>query len=331
MNVSLPSLERLLHRYTIDPTTKPFDVRSVPVEAVPVEQPKDMSIGVGISRPGTESKTNREDTYSEQLSAIPEFAHLGPIFKSSLPVDLTESEVEYVVRCIKHVFSHYIVFQFDINNTLNDQLLERVTVQMDGSAEGFEIVHYTSCQVIKCNDTGTTYTLVKLPDDSSAVTGTLACTMKYTVKDCDPSTGLPDDEEGYADEFVLEDIEITVSDHVQKVLKPNWSASWEEIGAENELEDTYTLSIPILEECVKKIISYMGMQACERSDKIPEGKASHTLYLAGVYRGGHDVLVRAKMALGGTTADPGAQAIAMQLTIRSTDESAVQVIASAVE
>ncbi|CAF4708809.1 unnamed protein product, partial [Rotaria sp. Silwood2] len=38
-----------------------------------------------------------------------------------------------------------------------------------------------------------------------------------------------------------------------------------------------------------------------------------------------------KMALGGTTADQGAQAIAMQLTIRSTDESAVQVIASAVE
>lgn len=42
---------------------------------------------------------------------MPEFAHLGPIFKSSLPVDLTESEVEYVVRCIKHVFSHYIAFQ----------------------------------------------------------------------------------------------------------------------------------------------------------------------------------------------------------------------------
>ncbi|CAF1554740.1 unnamed protein product, partial [Rotaria sp. Silwood1] len=129
----------------------------------------------------------------------------------------------------------------------------------------------------------------------------------------------------------LEDIEITVSDHVQKVLKPNWSASWEEIGAENELENTYTLLIPTLEKCVKKIINYMGMQACERSDKIPEGKASHALYLAGVYRGGHDVLVRAKMALGGTTVYPGAQAITMQLTIRSTDESAVQVIASAVE
>jgi len=40
MNVSLSSLERLLHRYTMEPTTKPFDVRSVPIEALPVEQPK---------------------------------------------------------------------------------------------------------------------------------------------------------------------------------------------------------------------------------------------------------------------------------------------------
>jgi len=40
MNVSLSSLERLLHRYTMEPTTKPFDVRSVPVESVPLEQPK---------------------------------------------------------------------------------------------------------------------------------------------------------------------------------------------------------------------------------------------------------------------------------------------------
>ncbi|CAF4438162.1 unnamed protein product, partial [Rotaria sp. Silwood2] len=34
------------------------------------------------------------------------------------------------------------------------------------------------------------------PDDSSAVTGTLSCAMKYTVKDCDPATGEPDNEKG---------------------------------------------------------------------------------------------------------------------------------------
>ena len=65
------------------------------------------------------------------------------------------------------------------------------------------------------------------------------------------------------------------------------------------------------------------MQACERSDKVSEGKSTHTLFLAGVYRGGHDVLVRAKLAL-----DEGT--VTMQITVRSTDAYASEVLASAI-
>lgn len=63
----------------------------------------------------------------EQLAAIPEFQGLGPLFKSSEPVQLTEAETEYVVRCIKHTFARHMVFQFDCTNTLNDQLLQKVS------------------------------------------------------------------------------------------------------------------------------------------------------------------------------------------------------------
>lgn len=42
--------------------------------------------------------------------------------------------------------------------------------------------------------------------------------------------------------FQLEDVEVSVADHVQRVIKPNFAASWEEVGPENELEDTYALS-----------------------------------------------------------------------------------------
>ncbi|CAF4585217.1 unnamed protein product, partial [Rotaria sp. Silwood2] len=59
---------------------------------------------------------------------------------------------------------------FDINNSLYDQLLEKVSVQMDRATKWFQFVHYTPYPLIKCNDIGTSYTLVKLPDDSSAVT-----------------------------------------------------------------------------------------------------------------------------------------------------------------
>jgi len=49
---------------------------------------------------------------SEQLAAVPRLANLGPLFKSSpSPVELTESETEYIVRCIKHTFPHHVVFQ----------------------------------------------------------------------------------------------------------------------------------------------------------------------------------------------------------------------------
>lgn len=35
-------------------------------------------------------------------------------------------------------------------------------------------------------------------------------------------------------------------------------------------------------EAVNNIISFLGMQPCERSDKVPENKNSHILFLAGM-------------------------------------------------
>jgi len=49
---------------------------------------------------------------TEQLAAVPRLSNLGPLFKSSpTPVELTESETEYIVRCVKHTFPHHVVFQ----------------------------------------------------------------------------------------------------------------------------------------------------------------------------------------------------------------------------
>ena len=45
----------------------------------------------------------------------------------------------------------------------------------------------------------------------------------------------------------LEDVEVSIADHTQKVIKPNFAASWEEIGEGNELEDTYSLSMKTVE------------------------------------------------------------------------------------
>ncbi|KAG8128132.1 putative Coatomer subunit gamma protein [Naja naja] len=209
--------------------------------------------------------TTRQDIFQEQLAAIPEFQSLGLLFKSSSePEALTELETEYVIYCTKHTFSNHMVFQFDCTNTLNDQILENVTVQMEPT-EGYEVIAYIPAKSLLYNQPGTCYTLIALPEeDPTAVACTFSCMMKFTVKDCDPNTG-DTEEEGYEDEYVLEDLEVTVADHIQRVLKPNFAAAWEEVGDEFEKEETFTLST------VKT--------------------------LEGVFRGGHDLLVRSRLVL----------------------------------
>ena len=54
---------------------------------------------------------------------------MGPIFKSSSPVDLTESEVEYVVRCIKHVFSHRTWFMHVYHFVLEHEIEGMYTLE----------------------------------------------------------------------------------------------------------------------------------------------------------------------------------------------------------
>merc|ERR1712203_1096163 len=82
--------------------------------------------------------------------------------------------------------------------------------------------------------------------------------MKFVVKDCDPSTGEPDCDEGYEDDYNLEDMELTVADYVQRTMKANFAAAWEELGPANELEDTYQLSnMKTLEEALNKFLNIL--------------------------------------------------------------------------
>lgn len=107
--------------------------------------------------------------YAEQLAAIPRFARLSPLFKSSAPVELTEAETEYMVRCVKHTFLNYIVLQFDCTNTLNDQLLEGVNVVVEG--EGWEVETSIPCPSLPYSQMGSCYSLLPIPQDIMATTG----------------------------------------------------------------------------------------------------------------------------------------------------------------
>ena len=56
-------------------------------------------------------------------------------------------------------------------------------------------------------------------EEPTLVSASFSCTLKFVVKDCDPTTGDADEDEGYEDEYVLEDLDLSVADHVHKVRR----------------------------------------------------------------------------------------------------------------
>ncbi|KAG5457512.1 MAG: armadillo-type protein, partial [Olpidium bornovanus] len=84
---------------------------------------------------------DQQGVYASQLGSIPEFEPYGPLFKSSKPVELTESGTEYTVSC------------FNTVNTIADSLLEDVTVIMTPEEEdnGLHAEIMVPAEKLACN------------------------------------------------------------------------------------------------------------------------------------------------------------------------------------
>lgn len=66
--------------------------------------------------------------HAQVLQQIPELKALGKVLHSSQPVELTESETEYPVTVIKHIFGDHLVLQYEIKNNVAETVLENLSV-----------------------------------------------------------------------------------------------------------------------------------------------------------------------------------------------------------
>ncbi|VDO32470.1 unnamed protein product [Onchocerca flexuosa] len=208
LQVSVPGLERALEQYVTNREyDKSFDLKVVPISALPlsVTEVKKPSLSVETISDKKEKKASRQEIYAEQLAAIPEFANLGPLFKSSQPTALTDEVTEYSVLCIKHIFPQHVVLQFNCNNTLNDQLLEDVYVELEQAqdTEEWTILHTIPLEKLPFGIQSTTYLLLKIPITPGIVTATFSANLKFKVRDIDPTTGEFESDESYNDVFVV--------------------------------------------------------------------------------------------------------------------------------
>lgn len=273
LDVDLHSLSVHLHNYTLSDCTLPFQIDAVPKKLQQKPATK------------TYNKTEKEIVINATKSHhdIPrEFNEmLGSLFKSIGSVQLSETETEISVTCTKHVFLGHLVLQFDCTNTLPDQILENVEVAFIETLP-YELIKTTSCLKIRHEETGCLFAIFSLPLEVSDWICCFTPTLKFIVKDCDPSTGEEVSIDGFNDEFCLEMLEILASDFVMPRIVNNFQNAWQSV--EDELEETFAFKqIESLEKAVRLLIKHLGMNACEKSEFVTGGKISHVLLLSGMF------------------------------------------------
>jgi len=290
------TLQRQLEMYYMRPAAGLLSYETLPhVEAVIVPATQaDNSVSSNSSAPAKSSVASE----LAELYQVPEFADLGPVFKTCATVKLSESEAEYVVSCDKHIFAEAVVFQFRIVNTIEDCLLEAVNVEMttdDDECWEEDKVSIPAKQA-RFNVPATCYVMMRRAADTEGPAECLfSCELLFVTKDIDRDGKPDEDDEGEEDQFPLEDLEVEKTDFITQVSLTSFRPAWEELGSAKELVQKFGFSGQTVADTVTKVIQILGLGVCEGTGAVAADIRAHMVLLAGMYLGGIKVLVRGQV------------------------------------
>lgn len=325
LSMSFAKLEQSIQAYVAIPgimdSGEPVTLSSLPV-IEDSDLPKRVVNGgvdgidmMEVEEPAAQMVTRKDA--STFLYEIPELAAFGRVFRSCPPIQLTESETEYVVHCIKHILDEHVILQFRVQNTVEDQRLDNVTVAVTPSEDAaYEVIGEIPAEGIGYGDMGDCFTILK--NNISAPTCSMACNMMFSA------VSLADGEEAgdiFPEEYALEEFTVSTSDYIAKVAVPDFRKAWEDLGADSEILEKFVLQYKSQEEAVHAVLVLLGMHACDNTDRIaPTGKPQ-VLHLSGTFVGGKSVLVRARLS---TQKD--ISGVILQIAVRSDDASVSRLV-----
>ncbi|KAF2075932.1 hypothetical protein CYY_002780 [Polysphondylium violaceum] len=330
--VPLVNLQKSLEHYINDGDFgQAFDLGSVStvIESMPSpilegksSKQTSQSGGVTPKSLSTESNDGAPESYSTKLAQIPEFSTFGKLLKSSEIVELTENETEYVVNCVKHIFKEHIVFQFNCTNTLNYQRLENVSVKMiPSNPKSVKYECSIPIEILNFDEIQSCFVAIRYHPDNLPLCN-FKNTLKFRTKEIDPSTGEPDDQ-GYDDQYSIEELEVSVKDFIQRTFVTNWKEEFAKLP-EQEPATFALVSVKNLNDAVKQMISTLGMAPAEKSETVVPKSNKHQLFLSGKSLStGALILARARMIL-----DQSGLNTDVELTVKSDDQNLIDLILS---
>jgi len=337
---SLASLETKLVAYIKDTEAyaTPFDVTTIPRvsrEQAQQEAARPSSLDtvsvpstskIQASIPAAPSAAEAQSAYASQLAAVPEFASYGSVINSSIkPTPLTESETEYVVSCVKHIFKEHVVFQFNVSNTLPETILEQVSVVMQPSSDSpLKEDFIIPIPELRSSSPGIVYVSFTRLEPEEYSLASFACTLKFVSKEVDPSSGEPE-EEGYDDEYQLEEVELGAGGDYIVPSYATFANEWDQLRAKATATETFSLgAMDGIKAACDSLVEVLNMEPLGGSEH-PTSTSIHTLQLSGLIPGGGGkVLTRARMTYS------SGQGVTLELGVAAESDAACRLVISAI-
>lgn len=139
--------------------------------------------------------------------------------------------------------SNLLWFQFNVSNTMPDTVLEQVSVIMQpqtesGLTEDF-IIPIPS--LTSTTSPGIVYVSFTRDSPEEYAVASFQCVLKFVSKEVDPASGEPE-EEGYEDEYQLEEVELASGGDYIVPSYASFNAEWDRLQGKATATETFALS-----------------------------------------------------------------------------------------
>lgn len=219
--------------------------------------------------------------YAEDLMSIEQIKEFGPLVNSSQIVALTESEAEFVVRGVKHLFANNVVFQFNITNTLTDTALDNVTVTCTPEVEPSELEELFTIPIDRLLPSAEAACYVAFKKTEDMVMESFLTNLMFTTKEVNPETNEPfEGDEGFQDEYDIDSIFLNAGDYIKSSFVGDFTKAFDELP--NEEVAVYNIKENIsLQELVDRLVVNTSCLPLENTQYAPSDSNSHTVKLFG--------------------------------------------------
>jgi coatomer protein complex subunit gamma len=176
------------------------------------------------------------------------------------PQPLTETEAEYTVQVIKHMFQQMVVLEFYVTNTLSGVQLKDVQISVDvGSSSNpgaFSVMGELPIEDLDYDESKSCYVFMQKQDMSDLV----CCSkMRAEMRFNQLEEG---DDIGFPDTCPMEDVEVSAGDYMQPAPLPQGQVKslFEQLKMQSEATTKLQLEYKNLEAAVAGTIHSMNMK-----------------------------------------------------------------------